>query len=202
MTEANQNLEPEVPDELRELNGLLEALGRHDASSSGPGFDDRIAAASISALQIAPDVSPVSRRLEVLASAERRAAPADLEDHAFELSREAIAGGRGSDIEPPAPIRLAESPVVVRRSLWMSRTARIAAALVVGGGGFAAAVLMLRGNTSPVPGSNLTLAERFDNEFDSLFEVIATESHDPIVNSETGEYEPGWLDDLFNRESL
>lgn len=202
MTQANQNLEPEVPDELRELNGLLDALGRHEASSARPGLDDRIAAASISAVQIAPDVATVSQRLEVLASAERRAAPVDLEDHAFELSREAIAGGRGFGIEPSAPIRPAESPVVVRRSLWMSRTARIAAALVVGGGGLAAAVLILRGSSPPAPGSNLTLAERFDNEFDSLFEVIATESHDPIVNSETGEYEPGWLDDLFNRESL
>jgi hypothetical protein len=206
---------PATPDaELAATARLLDALGHAEAESAPAGLEASVFAASrMRLLATPPDLIAIAGDVDALARQESLRGAENLEQQAFELSREAVASGR---FVPPAheraqPMRL-YAPVLRH---W-SRAARLGLALRV-----AAGLLLLVGASVTVsrlwPGTQQVvvapqpeptaaeLASRISTEMDALFETMTLDGSRDDVSLETtreNDWDANWVDELFSQESL
>jgi hypothetical protein len=208
----NRTPEPQGA-ELLALDAALSRVGAADRAGATPGLEDRLFAATRTAIApLARDVAATGAQVDQLAAADAAAGAAGLEAKAFELSREAVASGRYTD--PVAPsLRLAgegERPArVVVRTRSIGWVVRLAAAIAVAG---AAVAVWRLGNTSPTVEPNATiamnstsdqLAQNISDEMDVLFEVMGTGHSEASAGTlDENDHDTSWVDDLFTKESL
>lgn len=200
-----------LPADLRMLGDALDALGSAERSAAPSSLTDRVfAAAPCVQSGDTVDVRPIADGLDRLGEHEADHAPTRLEAVAFELSREAIAGGRAPVDRGEPALRLSRSApeipqVVVRPRFAVSgRMLALAAALGLCGVGIAVFQATRSGTVPVQPESSIALAERVDREFSSLFEVMDTsygESASVGADSDHG-IDTGWLEELYGQESL
>lgn len=206
---------PATPDaELAATARLLDALGRAEAGDAPAGFEGSVFAASrMRLVATPPDVVAIAGDVDALARRETMGATANLEQQAFELSREAVASGR---FVPPAHERAQPMRLYAPVPRHWSRAARLGMALRV-----AAGLLLLVGASMTVsrlwPGTQQVvvapqpeptaaeLASRISTEMDALFETMTLDGSRDDVSLDTtreNDWDANWVDELFSQESL
>lgn len=199
----------ELPADLVSLARSLDALAAADSAAAPLGMEDRIWAGSRGHVAATPpELMPMVSGLEELSVSERSSASDELEPRAFELSREAIAGGRPLGTEPTLRIAGSErdersAVVVVDRFRLVRRLSVAAAAVALAGLGIGAYVASRPFNPG-APASD-SLAERLDRELSSLYEAVELSKGEvgSASSRETNfELDSSWLNEIYTEESL
>lgn len=211
----NDHVTPTTPDaELAATARLLDSLGRAEARCAPAGLEASVFAASrMRLVTTPPDVIAIAGDVDILARQESLRAAENLEQQAFELSREAVASGR---FVPPESEQDHPKRVHAAAPHRWSRAARIGVALRVAAGllllvGASVMVSRLSPGTpqlvvAPQPESTAAeLASRIGTEMDALFETMILDgSRDDMSLDTTREHDwdASWVDELFSQESL
>ena len=194
-----------TPDDLRDMDQLLAALGAADQDAAPPEIAACAFAASIEAFRapVPADVRAQADQLDTLGRLERVGAPASIERDAFEASRPMIAAAARPAArvhEPRGRRAVAGRNGPARR---LGTLLRIAAAVLLVGG--TVAVVMLGRNPGPVnngPDSSV-LAASFDRELRAFMDLLeAAPSAEYTDRSDGIEVDPSWTEALLEWESL
>lgn len=194
-----------TPDDLRDMEQLLAALGAADQDAASPEIAAGAFTASIEAFRapVPADVRAQADQLDTLGRLERAGAPASLERDAFEASRPMIAAAAqpAARVHEPGGRRAVAGRIGPARRL--GTLLRIAAAVLLVGG--TVAIVMLGRNPGPVnngPDSSV-LAASFDRELRAFMDLLdAAPSAEYTDRSDGIEVDPSWTEALLEWESL
>lgn len=194
-----------TPDDLRDLERMLDALGAADRDSAPAGLAPGAFAASIEAFRapVPADVRAQADQLDTLGRIERAGAPASIERDVYEASRPMIAAAASPAARPHERGHRRAVAGRIGPARRLGTFARIAAAVLLVGG--TAAVLMLSKNAGTAntgPDASL-LAASFDRELGAFMDLLdaspAVESAGRAAGSES---DASWADELLDWESL
>lgn len=194
-----------TPDDLRDMERLLDALGAAEQDAAPPDIAADAFASSIAAFRapVPADVRAQADQLDTLGRLERAGAPASIERDAFEASRPLIAAAAR-----PAPlVHEAAGRRDIAGRIGPARKfgalLRVAAAVALVGG--TVAIVMLSRQAGPVetgPDSSV-LAASFDRELSAFLDLLdAAPEAEYTDRSDGSEADTSWTEALLEWESL
>ncbi|MBX3403353.1 MAG: hypothetical protein KF699_08085 [Phycisphaeraceae bacterium] len=202
---THDDIADRTPDDLRDMEQLLAALGAADQDAAPPEIAAGVFAASIEVFRapVPADVRAQADQLETLGRLERAGAPASIERDTYEASRPMIAAAarQAARVHEPGGRRAVAGRIGPARRL--GTMLRIAAAVLLVGG--TVAVVVSSRHAGPVnngPDSSV-LAASFDRELRAFMDLLdAAPSAEYTDRSDGIEVDPSWTEALLEWESL